>query len=125
MQTMMERLQQATVAVRTGEDFDDWDLELRGGFLGGVRTLMAIEEHGSGRQMVRFRVWPKFSLTGMVLGALCVVLAGAAALDNAWAVALLLALGGLLVFARASMEYATVAGKLQKLLREECDRSTA
>ena len=125
LQTMMERLQQATVAVRTGEDFDEWDLELRGGLLGSARTLMAIEEHGSGRQMVRFRVWPKFSLTGMVLGALCVVLAGAAALDNAWAVALLLALGGLLVFARASMEYATVAGKLQKLLREECDRSTA
>jgi len=110
--------------VRTGGDYDEWDLELRGGLLGAARTLMAIEEHGSGRQMVRFRVWPKLSLTGVVLGALCVLLASGAALDGAWAVALLLVLGGLLVFARASLEYATAASTLRHLLREECGGDT-
>jgi hypothetical protein len=124
LQTMVERLQQASVPVRAGSDFDEWDLELRGGLLGAARTLMAIEEHGSGKQMVRFRVWPKLSLTGLALCALCVVLVTGAALDGAWAVALLLTLGGLLVFARASMEYAMAASTLWHLLREECDGKT-
>jgi hypothetical protein len=41
--------------VRRGGPFDPWDLEMRGGLFGGVRFLMAIEEHGHGRQLVRFR----------------------------------------------------------------------
>ena len=82
---------------------------------------MAVEEHGAGKQLVRFRVWPKLSLPGIVLSALCVVLATGAALDGAWVVASLLALGGLLVFARAWLEYVTPASTLWNLLGEEQD----
>ena len=82
---------------------------------------MAIEEHGSGKQMVRFQVWPKLSLIGAVLGALCVVLATGAALNGAWAVALLLTLGAVLVFTRATLEYVTAASTLRNLLRQEYD----
>ena len=121
LQIMVEGLQQTNVPVRTGGDFDDWDLELRGGLLGGARALMAIEEHGSGKQMVRFQVWPKLSLIGAVLGALCVVLATGAALNGAWAVALLLTLGAVLVFTRATLEYVTAASTLRNLLRQEYD----
>jgi GT2 family glycosyltransferase len=121
LQSVVKRLQHARVPVRTGGDFDAWDLELRGGLLGGARTLMAVEEHGAGKQLVRFRVWPKLSLPGIVLSALCVVLATGAALDGAWVVASLLALGGLLVFARAWLEYVTPASTLWNLLGEEQD----
>ena len=69
--------------------------------------------------MVRFRVWPKLSLIGVILCALCVVLATGAALDGAWAVVLLLALGALLVLTRATLEYVAAASTLQNLLRVE------
>jgi GT2 family glycosyltransferase len=119
LESVVKRLKRRRVPMRLGGDFDAWDLELRGGLFGAARTLMAIEEHGSGKQMVHFRVWPKFSAPGMVLGTLLTVLAIGAALDEAWAVASLLIMGGLLVFARAWLEYVTPASTLWSLLWEE------
>jgi GT2 family glycosyltransferase len=50
-----------------GGDYDCWDLEVRTGIHGGARMIMAIEEHGSGRQLIRFRCWPKCAAQGLVL----------------------------------------------------------
>ena len=41
-----------------GGPADRWDLEARGGMFGSVRVLMAIEEHGDGRQLIRLTTWP-------------------------------------------------------------------
>ena len=46
--------------VARGGDYDGWDLEVRAGGLSAVRVLLAIEEHGQGRQMVRFRAQPHY-----------------------------------------------------------------
>ena len=35
-----------------------WDLEARAGLFGGARVLTTVEEHGAGRQFIRFRIWP-------------------------------------------------------------------
>jgi GT2 family glycosyltransferase len=59
--------------VRRGSDFDAWDLEVTGGFGGGTRITTAIEEHGGGKQFVRFRLRPTLStgvLTGTILAAM-------------------------------------------------------
>jgi hypothetical protein len=68
---------------RHGGGFDRWDLEVRGGIFGGARMRSAIEEHGGGRQLVRFRVWPRgshFAQLGLVS---CIVaLVWAAALGH-------------------------------------------
>ena len=37
----------------------------RGGALGSCQLRMAIEEHGAGRQLVRFRLWPRLSPWGI------------------------------------------------------------
>jgi hypothetical protein len=63
--------------VRAGGVFDDWDLEVRIGMWAAARLRMAIEEHGAGRQMVRFRIWPK--MTGVVPGLASVLAALSAA----------------------------------------------
>jgi GT2 family glycosyltransferase len=56
------------VTARGGE-FDRWDLEVRGGMFGGARLTVTAEEHGSGTQLVRYRVWPRWSLAGAVVTA--------------------------------------------------------
>jgi GT2 family glycosyltransferase len=63
-------LQATGTVYRHGGGFDRWDLEVRGGMFGGARMRSAIEEHGGGRQLVRFRVWPRashFAQLGLLL----------------------------------------------------------
>jgi hypothetical protein len=94
-----ERIHSVESALRTegacvsrGGDFDGWDLEVRGNLLGAARVLMAVEEHGLGRQLVRFRVWPRPSAAGVVVAAFFAALAAGAGLDRAWAGATILGL---------------------------------
>ena len=94
-----------------GGDFNDWDLEVRGGLFGSIRTLMAIEEHGSGKQLIRFRAWSRCSPAGLGFALLFALLSWWAALDQAWvAFGLLSGLAAALVFRMLSeCAYATAA----------------
>ena len=70
------RLRQASIL--SGGSFDSWDIEVRGGVLGAARMRMAVEEHGRGRQLLRFRVWPRLpagAIAVVVLAALFAALA--------------------------------------------------
>jgi hypothetical protein len=78
-----------------GGEYDRWDLQVSEGLFGGARLLMAVEEHGAGRQLLRFKVWPEAGF-GAFAFAFPGVLAIAALLDRAWIAAALagaLALG--------------------------------
>jgi len=44
-----------------GNTTEPWDLEACTGLLASTRMLMAVEDHGSGTQYVRFKCWPRFS----------------------------------------------------------------
>jgi GT2 family glycosyltransferase len=86
-----ERLRSVEAALRTagatffrGGDYDRWDLELRGGMFGAARTCMASEDHDWGRQLIRFRSWPRLSTIGIVPALLFAALSTGAALDHAW-----------------------------------------
>ena len=74
-----------------GGNWDQWDLSIRGGLLGSLDALITVEEHGSGRQLLRFRTHarvPPVAAAGVVVLALGTVLA---ALDAAWPAAISLA----------------------------------
>ena len=90
-------------AVKRGGDFDRWDLEVRGGLLGYVRAVGMIEEHGAGKQLFRLRAWPHIPRPAIGLFVLLGLLAALAAYDQAWLVALVLAVGvlGIALIARA------------------------
>jgi hypothetical protein len=70
--TVEARLQSTCHAVARGGDSDRWDLQVRGGALGVARLLFALEEHGQGRQLARFRWWPRYSRA--LLGAVSAVI---------------------------------------------------
>jgi hypothetical protein len=70
--------------VHRGGDFDDWDLQIRGGLFGSVRLQMAIEEHGQGRQLMRLRLSPHYSPFGLAVIFLLVALCNGAGFAHAW-----------------------------------------
>jgi O-antigen biosynthesis protein len=49
------------MAVLCGGEYDRWDIQVRLGPLGAARLRLGLEEHGHGRQLVRYRVWPRWS----------------------------------------------------------------
>jgi GT2 family glycosyltransferase len=54
-------------AVSRGGQFNRWDIQARTGPFGTARLRLAVEEHGEGKQLLRFRIWPRFS-RGALLG---------------------------------------------------------
>jgi hypothetical protein len=97
------------VTVLRGGDFDRWDLTVRGG-LALVRLRMAIEEHGTGRQMVRARVSPVPSLFGVTVTLATGALALLAAIDGASIVAVGFSGSALLLIGAAIREAAAATG---------------
>lgn len=77
-QARIQALQDALAAsgglIRSGGPFDRWDLDLRAGPLGGVKIRTAVEEHGSGRQLLRARVWPRASALALMFALALVAL---------------------------------------------------
>jgi O-antigen biosynthesis protein len=90
-----------------GGDYDGWDLEVQAGLLGGARMVMTTEEHGGGRQLVRFHFWPKCSPGALVIVLLLMALTAWAASDRAWATCIALGVGTLLLSLRTLEESAT------------------
>lgn len=93
------RLQEEGISVLRGGDFDRWDLEARGGLIGSARLLMALEEHGGGKQLARFRVWPEFGFAGVVAGVFLLALTAGALLTHGspFAAAIMTLAGGLIL----------------------------
>jgi GT2 family glycosyltransferase len=114
----MERhLRRARFTVQRGGDFDRWDLAVSGGLLGGARLLLLIEEHGQGRQLVRFRIRPRWWPPATGAGAVLAGLAVAAAASDAAVVAGVLALGVTLLVARITVEASAAIGAAQAACR--------
>ena len=108
------REQQAVV--RKGGAFDDWDLELRGGLLGGARVLAAVEEHGAGRQMLRFRCWQRVPVATIATICMALGLAITAAVQGAWIAAVAIGLGVVATATAALLQAARAIGALSAVL---------
>ena len=106
------------VFVQYGGDFDVWDLEVRAGILGAARTLLALEEQGGGCQMVRFRVWPRFSKAASALTLSVTGLAIGAAFDGAYEAAVVLGLAATMlggrILAEAGASMSALLGAIRK-----------
>ncbi|HEY0515736.1 MAG TPA: glycosyltransferase, partial [Solirubrobacteraceae bacterium] len=83
VRAIAQALAQRGAVVRSGGNWDRWDLQVRGGVLGQARLRIGIEEHGAGTQLVRVRCWPRTGWPALALVALLAALAGRAATGDA------------------------------------------
>lgn len=111
------RLVAEKVPFKKGGDYESWDLQVNGGLLGGARLVMAIEEHGAGRQMLKFSVRRLFPLAASLLLALFASLCIAAALDRAWVAAGVLGSIAMMLAARTVYEAASSAAVFADAIR--------
>ena len=107
-----QTLRASGAAVLRGGGFDRWDLEVRGGLFGGARLRAGIEEHGAGRQLVRFGTWPRLASAGIMLSLFFAVTSLAAAIYDAWAAAGILAVVALLFVGRSLSDAAAATGEV-------------
>ena len=116
LEIISNSLRREGVALLIGGDYDRWELEARGGTLGAARLFMTVEEHGNGKQLFRFRRWPRFSTAGVVALGVFTCLSIGAALDQCWLAYDILALASLGFLARMLYESACAMTALQRAL---------
>jgi hypothetical protein len=104
LEAVEQRLIKRGAATSRGGVHDRWDLAVRGGLLGSALVCTLVEEHGGGRQMVRARLWPRWSRLVVTLLGMLLLAAADAAYDGRWVAAALLAASGVLLAARAIRE---------------------
>ncbi|WP_461126743.1 glycosyltransferase [Spirosoma aerophilum] len=80
--TMEKTLLESSVRIRPGGTFDKWDLQIGGGFSSVVRGVLVIEEHGAGKQLLRFKCWTKYSMASNIILAILVGLAALAVVSG-------------------------------------------
>ena len=80
---LSSQLRKQGAVIFSGGDYDRWDFGVRAGLLGGAQLLMTVEEHGSGKQLFRFMVWPKYSWEGIAIVVVLGALAAGAIFDRA------------------------------------------
>jgi hypothetical protein len=102
---------EGAVSARGGE-YDDWDLMVRGGALGFARLRSLVEEHGAGKQLIRFRTWPGCTAGGILSVAGFGALAAAAGFAHAWTACGILSAIALGIAARAALECATAMTRI-------------
>ncbi len=108
--------------VRRGGDWDAWDLEVVGGALGVARLAVAVEDHGAGAQLERYRWWPSVPLIRVALTLAAATLAAAAALDGAPAAAAILGVVAAALVLRTLWHCGAAAAAIQQALRLEVER---
>jgi GT2 family glycosyltransferase len=106
-----------TVVSRGGE-YDRWDLEVRAGLFGTVRLLMGLEEHGAGKQLIRFRLRPRCARFAIVVAAAFTMASAAAALEGAIAAGSVLLTTAIWPFGRTVWECGLAMAAVRQSLRQ-------
>src|SRR5262249_20937702 len=96
--------------VGRGGALDSWDLKVRGGLFGAAKGMLAVEEHGAGKQLLRIRMRPRASWMFAGVAAVAALLAVGAYRDGAWT---------------AGVALAGVALSIAALTLRDCGRAAA
>jgi GT2 family glycosyltransferase len=112
-----QMLRAGGAVVRRGGDWDRWDLEVAGGRLGVVRLIVAVEDHGAGARLQRWRWWPRLRLPWLSLMLGLGVLAAAAAAADGGVVATILGAGAAAIAIGAAGQCGAAAAVVECAVR--------
>ena len=118
LEVLEAALRQESGAVLRGGPHDHWDLEVRGGAFGTVRGVMAVEDHGSGTQLVRFRTAPQVAGAPLCLFVGTSLVAALAGVNEAVAASFVLALSSATMAGFALMACARAKAAFIRALEE-------
>lgn len=62
------------VRVKRGNDYDNWDVQVKTGLFVKAQGLLTIEEHGGGKQFIRFKCTPRCKPSGVIIPGLLILL---------------------------------------------------
>ncbi|HSU52064.1 MAG TPA: glycosyltransferase [Segetibacter sp.] len=79
-----EKLMGLKTRVKRGGDYDKWDLQIRNGLYSKARGLLAIEEHGAGKQFIRFKCKAHYTLNAFLIPAFVFLIAVVSAAKQQW-----------------------------------------
>jgi hypothetical protein len=96
IQTIEAALKEQGAIVVSGGGYDRWEFEVRAGTLGAVRLRLASEDHGSGKQLIRVRLWPTLPAILVMPVLVLATLSVSAGLHGAFAASAIL--GGIAAF---------------------------
>jgi cellulose synthase/poly-beta-1,6-N-acetylglucosamine synthase-like glycosyltransferase len=99
----LERIEKNLIKVKTrvqrGGEFDRWDLQARNSLFSKSKGLLTIEEHGGGKQLLRFKMWPSVPKIGVIAISVLVIIAFFAEINHAIIVSAVLGFIALLILA--------------------------
>jgi glycosyltransferase involved in cell wall biosynthesis len=67
LQEIERALIELRARVKRGGHYDGWDLYVSGGLFAGACGVLTIEEHGGGKQLLRFRCKPEYTSGGIAI----------------------------------------------------------
>jgi hypothetical protein len=117
LEALERALRSEGALVQRAGPYDRFELDVKGGPCGGARVRCAVEEHGEGRQYLRFRVWPRLR-RGVGVSLLGAGLVAAAATEGAWLAAAIVGAGSLVIPALGLLD----AGRAQGGILEAITR---
>jgi GT2 family glycosyltransferase len=117
LQGIERALEAAGAVVVRGTAYESWDVEVRSGAIGGVRLLMTVEEHGRGRQLRRFRWWPRFHWGWAAASGSLLALSIAAGSGQEWIASGLLFCAAMLLLAVAVRQCVAASGVVAAIVR--------
>ncbi len=117
LEIIEKALSAENMIVSRGGEYDRWDLEIRSGFLGSIRTCMGVEDHGSGRQLIRFRTLPRIDSLSLALIFMFSTLTILATLDQAWLAASILGGAALILIVRMIWNCAITMSALRRAIQ--------
>ena len=117
LKDLQTRLRGSSSVVKSGGEYDQWDLEVEEGRFGGCRLLLATQSYGTGRQLLRYRIVPRYS--GMVLAVcgLFAIISVGAGLSGTWIPSIVSGFAAGLLTARAILDTGLATARLRDILR--------
>jgi cellulose synthase/poly-beta-1,6-N-acetylglucosamine synthase-like glycosyltransferase len=99
--------------VRRGGVYDNWDLQVSYGFFAHARGILTVEEHGGGKQYVKFKSWNEYSVITLLFIVTLTAISVLAAINDVQAIALGFGALAMLLFYKLFMDCVRSLGNLK------------